>query len=493
MKHTHTHSRPFTPRAPRGATAAAVTTTAALATTLLLAGCMSLAPRYERPPAPVAERFPLAAAADAKAPATTVAAPDLAWQDFFTDARLRALITLALEHNRDLRVAMANVDAARALVTVRRADTWPTVGVGATGLRQPGGGGGGMTSVYTAGFSFATWEIDLFGRIRSLGDVAGAQYFASDEGRKAAQVSLVATLANLHYALAADDELLALTERTLATREESLRLTKLRFDNGASSELDLRLAQSQVEAARIARAAQRRQRELDLNAIALLVGRPLPETLPPAQTWAAQAPLADVPAGLPSESLLRRPDVRQAEQQLIAANANIGAARAAFYPRITLTASVGTASTHLSDLFKDSAWSYAPQIFLPLFDAGRNRANLEIAEAQRASAVAQYERAVQSAFRDVADTLAGRATLGEQLAAQQAQTDAETARFRLSQLRFDNGVASSLELLDAQRTLFAAQQALITAQLALQQNRIAAYRALGGGWREQDAAVAAGR
>jgi multidrug efflux system outer membrane protein len=182
--------------------------------------------------------------------------------------------------------------------------------------------------------------------------------------------------------------------------------------------------------------------------------------------------------------LLRRPDVLQAEQQLIAANANIGAARAAFYPRITLTASAGTASTHLADLFKDSAWSYAPQIFLPLFDRGRNRANLEIAEAQRGIAVAQYERAVQSAFRDVADALAGRATLGEQLQAQQAQTDAETARFNLSQLRFDNGIASSLELLDAQRTLFAAQQALITAQLALQQNRIASYRALGGGWIE---------
>jgi multidrug efflux system outer membrane protein len=446
----------------------------------LAAGCSSLASRYERPAAPVAERFPLADAATASG--ITTAAADLPWQQFFADARLRALVELALANNRDLRVAVLNVDAARALVTVRRADELPTVGVGATGLRQPGSGGG-MSSVYTAGLSFASWEIDLFGRIRSLGEAAGAQYLASDEGRKAAQIALVSTVAGLHYAIAADDELLALTERTLATRDESLRLTKLRFDNGASSELDLRLAQSQVEAARIARAAQRRQRELDYNALVLLVGQALPASLPPGQPWNAQA-LADVPAGLPSEVLLRRPDVLQAEQQLIAANANIGAARAAFYPRITLTASVGTASTHLADLFKDSAWSYAPQIFLPLFDRGRNRANLEIAEAQRGIAVAQYERAIQSAFRDVADALAGRATLAEQLQAQQAQTDAETARFNLSQLRFDNGIASSLELLDAQRTLFAAQQALITAQLALQQNRIASYRALGGGWIE---------
>ncbi len=456
---------------------------AALALTLA-AGCTSLAPRYERPAAPVAERFPLADAAPAGG---TAAAADLPWQQFFGDARLRALIELALANNRDLRVAVLNVDAARALVTVRRADALPTVGVGATGLRQPGQGGS-MSSVYTAGLSFSAWEIDLFGRIRSLGEVAAGQYLASDEGRKAAQIALVSTVASLHYAIAADDELLALTERTFATRDESLRLTKLRFDNGASSELDLRLAQSQVETARIARAALRRQREVDQNALVLLVGQALPATLPPAQPWDAQA-LADVPAGLPSEVLLRRPDVLQAEHQLIAANANIGAARAAFYPRITLTASAGTASTHLADLFKDSAWSFAPQIFLPLFDSGRNRANLEIAEAQRGIAVAQYERAVQSAFRDVADALAGRATLGEQLQAQQAQTDAETARFRLSQLRFDNGIASSLELLDAQRTLFAAQQALITAQLALQQNRITSYRALGGGWSETSAAA----
>jgi NodT family efflux transporter outer membrane factor (OMF) lipoprotein len=440
----------------------------------LLAGCMNLQPGYERPAAPIASTFPNAAPNEVGTPPS-----QLRWADFFTgDARLQRLIALALANNRDLRVAAANIEQARALITVRRADQLPTVGVGVQAERTSG-----QPSLYSAGLAFSAFELDLFGRIRSLTDVALAQYLASEEARKAAHIALVASVANAHYVIAADDELLALARRTLQTRRDTLKLTQLRVDNGAASEFDLRLSQTQVEAARIVLAQQQRQRELDVNALTLLVGAPLPAELPAAPTWNAAA-LSDVPAGLPSQVLLQRPDVLQAEQQLIAANANIGAARAAFWPRISLTASAGTASTHLSDLFKDFGWSFAPQLFQPLFDSGRNDANLKIAQAQRDSAVAQYERAVQAAFRDVADALGARAALNEQLDAARAQAQAEEARFKLSQLRFDAGVTSSFELLDAQRSLFAAQQLQLQTELAVLLNRVAAYRALGGGWNE---------
>ncbi|MED5621803.1 efflux transporter outer membrane subunit [Ideonella sp. BN130291] len=440
-----------------------------------LAGCMSLAPTYERPAAPVAAQFPFADAAAGGTPAA-----QREWQAFFADARLQRLISTALSNNRDLRVAVLNIEAARAQAGVRRADEWPTVNLAAGATRQPAANGS-ISTTYTAGFAVAAFELDLFGRVRSLSNAALAQLAASEEARKAAQIALVASVANLYYAIAGDYELIQLTERTLATREESLRLTRLRFDNGVISELDLQLAQSLVEAARVALVQQRRQRALDQNALELLLGQPLPAGLPPAAAWSATS-LPDLPAGLPSEVLLQRPDVRQAEQQLIAANANIGAARAAFWPRISLTGSIGTASNELSGLFHGTAWTFAPQLLMPLFDAGRNRANLQGSEAARDIAVAQYERAIQAAFRDVADALAGRATLQEQLRAQQAQADAEAVRYRLSTLRFENGVASSLELLDAQRSLFAAQQAVLQSQLALIQNRVAVYRSLGGGW-----------
>jgi multidrug efflux system outer membrane protein len=299
------------------------------------------------------------------------------------------------------------------------------------------------------------------------------------------QISLVSAVASTHIALAADDELLRVTQQTVATREDSLRLIKLRFDNGASSELDLRQAESLLEAARISLAQATRQRALDENALVLLVGQPLPGDLPAGLAVEAAAGLPELPVGLPSEVLTRRPDVRQAEQQLIAANANIGAARAAFFPRITLTGSAGLASGHLSGLFKSgsSAWSFAPQLLQPIFDAGRNEGNLQLAMANRDIAVAQYERAVQSAFREVADALAGRATLGEQLLAQQRQLDAERTRNRLAELRYRNGATSYLELLDAQRSLFAAQQALVQGQAQSAQNLATLYKVLGGGWR----------
>ncbi len=447
--------------------------------TLLLGGCMNLAPTYERPAAPVAERFPLAPEAAASAPA----AAQLDWRQFFTDERLKRLIAIALANNRDLRIAALNIEAVRAQAAVRDADRWPTLNAGLTGSRTPTAAGG-INSLYTAGLQVTAYELDLFGRLRNLSDAAAAQVLASEEARKAVQISLVAAVANAHIALAADDALLEVTRQTLATREESLQLVKLRFDNGASSELDLRQAESLLEAAKVSLAQATRQRALDENALTLLLGQPLPADLPAATPVQAMSALPELPVGLPSDVLLRRPDVRQAEQQLIAANANIGAARAAFFPRITLTGSVGLASGDLGDLFKSghSAWSFAPQLIQPLFDAGRNQGNLDLAKASRDIAVAQYERAIQSAFREVADALAGRATLAEQLRAQERQLAAEAARNRLVELRWRNGATSSLERLDAQRSLFAAQQALVQQQALAAQNLTALYRVLGGGW-----------
>ena len=441
-----------------------------------IAGCGSMIPEFVRPAAPVPAAFP---GTGTQAVSDSTPAADLEWQRYFSDPQLQRLIDLALKNNRDLRVAVLNIEAVRAQYQLRRADQLPTLNAGLTASRAPGTGGNNV-SAYSAGLSVAAYEVDLFGRVRSLTDSAAAQVLASEESRRVVQISLIASVANQYLALAADEELLDLTLRTLDTREQSLKLTQLRFDNGAASELDLRQAQTLAEAARVTLAQQRRQRELDRNALALLLGQALPEW-PAAPGRVSAIALADVPAGVPSEVLLRRPDVAQAEQQLVAANASIGAARAAFWPRITLTASAGTASTQLSDLFKDGAWSFAAQLLQPIFDAGRNRANLAVAEVQRDIAVAQYERAIQAAFRDVADALAGRATLDDQVRATQAQADAEQARYRLSELRFRNGVSSSLELLDAERSLFAVQQAVVQTQLALLQNRVSTYRALGGG------------
>ncbi len=453
----------------------------ALAAASLMAGC-SLAPTYERPTAPVAADWPAPAPA---APASaTRPASELPWADFVGDASLRELIRLALVNNRDLRVAVLNIEQARATWQIRRADQFPTVNLGATGAVQPKtDGSGGTNSAYTAGLSFTGWEVDLFGRVASLKDAALAQYLASEEARRAVQASLIAAVANTWLNLQADDELLAITLSTLKTREDSLRLTQLRLDNGASSALDVRQAESLAAGALAALQQQQRQRAQDLNALTLLVGQPLPSTLLVAATAAKPPVFSEVPAGLPSDLLTRRPDIRQAEQQLIAANANIGAARAAFFPRITLTAAYGTASTGLTNLFENGFWggTLAGQVLQPIFDAGRNEANLSSSQAGRDIAVAQYEKAIQTAFREVADALAGRATLGAQLAAQQAQVDAETDRFRLADLRYRNGVSSYLEVLDAQRSLFVLQQALAQVRLAYWQNQVTPYKALGGG------------
>ena len=467
-----------------------------LCTAALLGAC-SMMPAYQRPATSVAADWP---AANGVAVVTSVRpAADIEWQSFFSDDRLRRLIAAALKNNRDLRIAVLNIEQAKAQFQIRRADQYPGVNLTATGARQPGARAANasstITSTYTAGLAVTAYELDFFGRVASLKEQALAQYLATEEGRKTAQISLVASVANTYLSLLADDELLAITQQTLGTREESLRLSKLRFDNGVTSELDLRQAESLTEAARVSLAQLQRQRALDENALTLLIGQPLTPDLVvvlPAGKGLADAPMmADVPVGLPSDVLVRRPDIRQAEQQLLAANANIGAARAAFFPRISLTTSVGSASSSLSGLFKSGSWGLvlAPQLLLPIFDAGRNQAALGFANAGRDIAVAQYEKSIQTAFREVADALAGQATLGEQLRAQQAQVAAEAVRFKLADLRYKNGIASSLDALDAQRSLFSVQQALVQTRLAQLQSQVTLYKTLGGGWK--DTAVAA--
>jgi multidrug efflux system outer membrane protein len=318
-----------------------------------------------------------------------------------------------------------------------------------------------------------------------LKEQALAQYLASKEGSNTARISLIAAVAQGWLSLLADEDLLATSQQTLTSREESLKLVDLKLRNGAASELDARLAQTLLESARVTLAQQQRQRALDENALVLLLGQALPAA---ARQQLSQGRLntlqfSDIPAGLPSDLLTRRPDIRQAEQLLIASNANIGAARAAFFPRISLTVGAGSASSELSSLFTDGTWGWtmAPQLILPIFDAGRNQANLDSAKTGRDIAVAQYEKAIQSAFREVADALAGRDTLTLQLKASQALLDAETERTRLTKLRFDNGAASQLDWLDAQRSLFSASQALVQTRQAYLQNQVALYKTLGGG------------
>jgi len=455
-----------------------------------LGGCASLIPHYERPAAPVAASY--APEMTPAAGAAAEAAAEIEWQRFYSDARLQRLIELALASNRDLRIAVLNIEQARATYQVRRADILPSVGVGATASRAPNAFGK-LGETYAVGLAVSNYELDLFGRVHDLSEAALDQYLATAEARKTVQISLVASVATTYLAFLGDDEQLRVTRQTLATREESTRLTKLRFDNGASSELDYRQAESLLEGARATLAQGLRQRALDENALTLLVGQPLPSDLPPPVPLDAQRMLADLPAGLPADLLERRPDIRAAEQQLLSANANIGAARAAFFPRITLTALGGTASTELSGLFKSGSFAVTgtAQLLQPIFDAGRNRANLEVATASRDIAVAQYEKSIQTAFREVADALAGRATLGEQLRAQAAQTNALAVAYRLADLRYRAGASSYLDSLDAQRTLFLAQLALIQMQAAQLQNTVALYRALGGGWKEGSAGTAA--
>lgn len=459
-----------------------------LAASLALAGCSTLAPSYERPSAPVAAQW--------DAPAAGTQSADLGWREFFTDPKLKALIELALGNNRDLRVAVLNVERAQAQYRVQRADQWPAVSAtaGQSAQRLPGAlsasGEPTINRQYSATLGISAYELDLFGRVRSLSDAALAQYLATEDARRGAQISLVAEVAGGYLTLLADQERLQLAEQTLRSRQDGLRLTQRLQEAGVASMLDLRQAGIAAESAQSDLAGLTRQVAQDRHALELLVGQPLNAAQwPVAGTDTPVTQVADLSAALPSDVLLARPDVQQAERALQAASANIGAARAAFFPRITLTGSAGSASPELGDLFRAGTgfWSFVPQITLPIFDAGRNRANLKVAEVDRDIAVARYEKAIQSGFREVADALAERATVGEQVASQQRLVTQSEDALRLAEARFRQGVDDRLATLDAQRSLYAAQQGLIAARLSQQTNRVTLYKALGGG--QQDSAA----
>ncbi|UDF05505.1 efflux transporter outer membrane subunit [Asticcacaulis sp. AND118] len=442
------------------------------ATALVLSAC-TMAPSYERSVLPVPDQFPTAAAAQG------ASAETLPWKSVFLDPRLQAVIEQSLSNNRDLRVAALNAERVRAQYRVQRASLFPSVDGSVSG-RRGDTGTGTDTESYSADIG-ASWELDLFGRVRSLSNAALNTYFASEENRKAVQVSLIASVASAWLTLGADQEQLRLSRETLALREESLSLTQKRFDLGATDALGLRQEQTLTEQARADVAQLEALVQQDKNALRLLVGEEvavanLPDALP------ENAVLADLPVGLPSEVLLKRPDVVAAEYDLKAANANIGAARAAFFPRISLTGAVGKSSTELGDLFDGAdTWSFAPSISVPIFAGGANVAGLEGSKKSRDIAVATYEQTIQSAFRDVADALAVRSTIDTRLLAQTRVAQAASESETLSRARFDRGVDSRITLTDAQRTLYGAQQALITTRLVRSLNLIGLYSATGGG------------
>ncbi|HEY6099284.1 MAG TPA: efflux transporter outer membrane subunit [Anaeromyxobacter sp.] len=459
----------------------------AAAAALLAAGC-TLAPRYQRPAAPV----PSATAGAPAAPGAPDAA-DLGWSDVFGDERLRALIALALANNRDLRVAGLNVELTRAQHRIQRAQEFPAVSATASGTRQrvPAdlslGGKAVTTSAYSVGGALSAFELDFFGRLRSLSASALEQFLQTEEARRSAHLSLVAAVATQYLAIRALDDQIALARSTLETLEASYALTQRTYEAGRTAELDLRTAEAQVHTARFNLSAAELQRDQAENALAVLAGAPLPATLPAPQPLDGQRIVAELPSGVPSDALQRRPDVLAAEHALRSANASIGAARAAFFPSITLTASGGKSSAELSSLFAPGAdtWSFSPRINLPIFTGGALRASLDVAEVRKSIEIARYERAVQVAFREVADALAARAAIGTQLRAQEARVRAERRRYELSDLRYRKGVDSYLVVLTAQRDLFAAQQQLIQSRLAGLTNLVDLYRALGGGWRER--------
>ena len=460
------------------------TLTVALAAAL--ASACSLIPDYQRPAAPVPASFPDAA----QAAAATPAADAIAWRDYFADARLREVIALALANNRDLRVAALNIEKARAQYRIQRADLFPAIGASGSqnAQRLPGdlnsSGEADVTRQYSATIGFAAYELDFFGRIRSLNAQALELYLGTEEARRSAQISLVAEVASAWLILAADRERQALARSTYETRQKSYDLTRRSFEAGAVSALDLHQSQTLLESARADVARYRTFVAQDENALALVAGAPVPAELLPATLTDSVSAVAELPAGVPSDVLARRPDILQAERALRAANASIGAARAAFFPRITLTAAGGSASNTLDELFGSGSgtWSFVPQIRIPIFEAGRLQANLDVSTVQRDINVAQYEKAIQSAFREVADALAERATLAEQLDARRRLVEATAAGFRLSEARYKGGVDSYLGLLDAQRALYGAELDLIGVRLSEAANRVALYKALGGGW-----------
>ncbi|TPG39817.1 efflux transporter outer membrane subunit [Sphingomonas koreensis] len=486
-------------------------TALALAAGLTLAGC-DMAPHYVRPALSVPAASPSGPAYATGVAGDAIEPADTAWRAFFTDDRLRQVIQTALDNNRDLRVAVANVAQARAQYRVQRADIFPTIGANgsATIQKSPGGvvtsptGGGatggagtgagtgtgavttsgsGRSDIYSASVGVSAWEVDLFGRVRNLTKAAQEQYFASAENRNAAQTALIAEVATAWLTMAADQEQLKISRDTEAAFGQTVAITQARFSHGISSELDVRQARTSYDQARADIASATTQVAQDQNALNLLAGATVPAELLPAELSTVQATLDNLPADLPSTVLLRRPDVAAAEHQLRAANADIGAARAAFFPTISLTAVFGTLSQGLSHLFGGGSdfWSVEPSASLPLFDFGRNKGNLRYAQATRDAMVATYEGAVQSAFREVADALARRGTIDDELTAQLSLRDDAEHAYQLSELRFKAGIDPFLTTLDSQRTLYSAQQSLLATRLTRGANAVELYRALGGG------------
>lgn len=457
-----------------------------------LSGC-SLAPKYERPQAPVPANLPL----EQSAADTEKMAADLGWREFFRDPQLRALVELALENNRDLRMAVYRVEEARGLYGVQFSERLPTIGIGGQGqltrlpedMRQPGADS--VTRSYQAGVGITAFELDLFGRVRNLSEAAYQQYLASESGRRTAHIALVAQVAQAYFSLRGAEQQYTLASSTLKARQQSYDLVKLRYDNGVAGALDLNQARSQLDSVRAELVQFDRQQAQARNALQLLLGQSVPADLPKASAFGKDPLLAQVPVGLSSEVLLRRPDIDSAEHQLLAANANIGAARAAFFPNISLTGMLGFASPALGGLFGSGNryWSFQPNITMPIFSGG-TRGNLHVAEARKNIAVAQYEKSIQTAFREVADALAGEATYTDQLEALRQLEKSATESLELSRLRYDNGIDSFLQVQTAEITLFSTQQQVIQVGLASLMNRVELYKALGGGW-QADTATAA--
>jgi multidrug efflux system outer membrane protein len=456
-----------------------------------LSGCSTMAPKYTRPAAPVTAAWPSGPAYQAEvATQSQKQLADIHWREFFVDPQLQKVIELALANNRDLRVAALTIEKTRAMYQIQRAALFPQIDASAAGSAQrvPADlsttGQAAIARQFSAGLGVSAYELDFFGRVRSLKDQALEQFLTTEQARSVVQISLVAEVANSWLTLAANRERLQLAKDTLESQQASYTLIRHRFEAGASSQLDLRQAQTRVDSARVDIALFTAQLAQSENALNLLVGKPVPPELLPTKLGSVTA-LKGLTPGLPSDVLLRRPDILLAEHSLKGANANIGAARAAFFPRITLSSSIGTASAKLTDLFQSGSavWSFVPQISVPLFDAGSNQANLDVAKADRDIAVAQYEKAIQTAFREVADTLASRGTLGDQLEAQESLTEATADSYRLSEARYTRGVDSYLVVLDSQRSTYSAKQNLINVRLDRLANLVTFYKVLGGGER----------
>ena len=454
---------------------------------LALVGGCSLAPEYRRPEAPVPSDWPTGAAYSATASADASPAAELPWRKFIADERLQQVIETALNNNRDMRLAALNVERARAIYRVQRNELLPSVEAVGSGLKErtpadlSSSGRATTREQYRVDFGVSSWEIDFFGRIRSLEDRALEEYMATDQARRSTQILLISEAARAWFILAADSENLKLSRSTFEAQQASYDLIQKRYEVGISSELDLRQVQTQVETARRNVAVYTQLTAQDQNALNLVAGTPLPPELLPADLSGIRPP-REISPGLSSDALLVRPDVLAAEHRLKAAHANIGAARAALFPRIALTTAIGTASADLSGLFNSGqdTWSFAPRIAVPIFDA-RTWAAYDVTKVEREISVAQYEKAIQTAFREVADALAQRGAVGDQLAAQESLVEATAATYRLSDARYNGGIDSYLNVLDAQRSLFRAQQALTDLRMIRLANLVTLYKVLGGG------------